>query len=454
VIVRLGIVAPRRSSRQFEAAAQTLSGMEPRWLLYDSERSVPAVVAKGIGDCDALCFSGYMPRERSDEVALPPDMPITVVRLTSVDVALCLLRAQELGKRVTPMSIDTAAPEIIAELVDQLGLDPDQVAHLAHSRDLDIDDIVAFHRDAHDRTGTTIAITGRSNAVAELEAQLNIPVIPAVPVVSSIRSAMNRAVLAAANRRQADKSFAAAVFRVVARGDLVESEARRLAMAHALHDIIDLSDAWVEARSGGHDVLVFGHRRLMQTLTHDWTAFPLAHDLEREVGHPIAIGIGLGGSARRSVEFAETALNRAVRAGGRCGYVLSDEGVVIGPLTGTVKATSHHRFRSEDADVTNLARELGFGIPTITRLLNYEHELRGTAVSAAELGRELMLSPQSGRRIARALDQHGLLIAAGASQAAGRGRPTNLFRLNLRARISNDASAPSTPQPATAAGDS
>jgi hypothetical protein len=272
-------------------------------------------------------------------------------------------------------------------------------------------------------------------------------VFPAVPVTSSIRSAMNRAVLSAANRRQADKSFAAAILRIVADGDLVESEARRLAMAHALHDAVELSDAWVEARSGGQDVLVFGHRRLMQRLTHDWTAIPLAHELERRVGQPIAIGIGLGGSARRSVEYAEAAMNRAMRAGGRCGFVVSEEGVVIGPLTGVGGPTETHHFRFDDAALAEFAREMGFGVPTVSRLLNFEQELGGAVISAADLARQLRLSAPSGRRVARVLDQHGLLIAAGAAQPTGRGRPATLFRLNLRAKFQDAALAVDAPTP-------
>lgn len=433
--VRLGVVAPRRSLERFEAAAATLTGFEPHWMLYDTEDGIPLVVAKGVNDCDALCFSGDLPHERSREVVLPPELPVTVVRLTAVDITLCLLRARALGQPITPLSLDTVSAEIVGEIVEQLELDPEQVAHLPHHRDLDIDDIVAFHRDAHTRLGTSIAITGRSNAEADLTAQLDIPVFPAVPVTSSIRGAMNRAVLSAANRRQADKSFAAAIFRIAAGGDLVESETRRLAMAHALHEVVDLADAWVEARSGGQDVLVFGHRRLMQRLTHNWTALPLAHELEQRVGQPIAIGIGLGGSARRSVEYAEAAINRSVRVGGRCGFVMSEEGVVIGPMTGVSGPLQTHQFRFDDAALAEFAREMGFGVVTMSRLLNYEQELRGAVVSASDLARQLRLSAPSGRRVARVLDQHGLLIAAGAAQPTGRGRPTTLFRLNLLAKL-------------------
>jgi hypothetical protein len=435
--VRLGVVAPRRSLGRFEGAASTLTGCEPRWMLYDSEDGIPSVVAKGVTECDALCFSGDMPHERSRDVVLPPEMPVEVVRLTAVDITLCLLRARALPQPIAPLSIDTVSVEIMDEIVEQLGLDPNQVAHLPHDRDLDVDDIVRFHRDAHERLATSIAVTGRSNAEAALAAQLDIPVFPAVPVTSSIRAAMNRAVLAAANRRQADKNFAAAIFRTVVGGDLVESETRRLAMAHALHEVVDLSDAWVEARSGGQDVLVFGHRRLMQRLTHDWTALPLAHELERRVGQPIAIGIGLGGSARRSVEYAEAAINRSVRAGGRCGFVVSEEGVVIGPMSGMSHPPQTHMFRFDDEALAEFARDMGFGVATVSRLLNYEQELAGAAVSASDLARQLKLSAPSGRRVARVLDQHGLLIAAGTAQTTGRGRPTTLFRLNLRARLAD-----------------
>jgi hypothetical protein len=173
----------------------------------------------------------------------------------------------------------------------------------------------------------------------------------------------------------------------------------------------------------------------MQKLTRDWTALPLAGELERHIGQPVSIGVGLGGSARRSVEYAEAAINRAVRAGGRCGFVVSDDGVVIGPLTGASGQPQRHQFRFDDAALARFAREIGFGVTTLSRLLNYEQELGGTAVSASDLARQLRISGPSGRRDARVPGHHGLLIPAGAAQPSGRGRPTSLFRLNLQSTV-------------------
>jgi hypothetical protein len=359
-----------------------------------------------------------------------------VVHLTTVDIALCLLNAEGRHGAYAPFSIDTASSDIVSELQDSLRLGPGDIAHLGHARDLSVDEVVRFHTEAYERLGTRLAITGRSNAVRPLEKALDIEVRAAVPVVSSIRAAMTRAVFAASNRKQADKTFAAAVMRVVAEGDLVEAEVRRLALATALHDVVDLSDVWVEARGGGQDVLIFGHRKLMQDITHDWTGMSLVNELEHTIGHPVAAGIGLGGSARRSMELAESALKRAVREGGRCAFVLTDEGVVIGPLA-TAAHSSVHRFRTEDADVTALSKTLGFSVPTVTRLLSYESKLGGEAVSANDIARELQLSPPSGRRIIRVLAEHDLAVPVGISQPAGRGRPTNLFRLHMGDRAAH-----------------
>src|SRR5690242_4530860 len=91
---RLGVVAPKQSLAVFEAAAASLANADPVWLSYDTEPEIASVVAAGVSHCDALCFSGGVPRERTSDLPLPPGMPTTVVQLTTVDIALCLLRAE------------------------------------------------------------------------------------------------------------------------------------------------------------------------------------------------------------------------------------------------------------------------------------------------------------------------------------------------------------------------
>ncbi len=418
---------------RFKSATSAVVGVAPVWLPYDRESAIGPSVLAAQADVDAFCFSGDVPAERARDAGLPTDVPTTTVELTAVDVALCFARAMQAGHAIGPVSIDTATTEIVDELTDQLGIESHEVAHLDHSRGLPVDDVIAFHQQAHQRLDTVLAITGRGDALDALNEHLGVPVQAAVPVESSIRAAVREAVIAAGSRRSEDKSFSAAILRVIGDSDLLAAEARRLAIAQALHGVAELSDAWVETRSGGSDVLIFGHRRLMQRLTHTWNNIPLLRDLEQAVRLPVACGIGIGGSARRSVELAEAALQRSVRAGGRCGFVVTGDGAVVGPLgTTAADGSQRYRYHTEDDEIVALARKLRFGVPTLSRLIGVEEELAGESVTAADLAKALNMSAPSGRRIARTLQQHGLMARVGATQPAGRGRPTSLFRLEIR----------------------
>jgi hypothetical protein len=433
--VRLGIVCPRRSRATFGVAASSLSGVIPRWISYDDEDGIRPQVERVIDDCDSLAFSGHMPLDRCRDL-IPEDLPTTVVQLTGLDVALCLLRARDRGLTHTPMSIDSVEAQLIEELVTELDLDASAIARMPYGPDVTIDEVLAFHGEAHDRLGTVFAITGRSNAAEPLRSRLRIPVFEAVPVVSSIRAAMNRAALSAVSRRYADLRFAAAVFRVLDESSLAEGEFHRLSLARALHESVELAEAWVEARTGGQDVLVFGHKGQMQRATQEWTALPTLEEMQDTLGVQIAVGFGLGNSARHSVEYAEAAVRRAARDGGGCGYLLSEDGIVIGPMRAQGRAAARHRFKTDDEDIAALAGKLGLSIGTVSQLLELQRR-SADAVSAADIGRELRLTPPSGRRIVRILQTHGVIARVGISQMSGRGRPASLYRLNLEEQLAS-----------------
>jgi hypothetical protein len=439
--IRLGIVCPRTSRDEFQRAAEGVSGVVPRWVVYQDERGIRRQVQSALGELDALCFSGSLPLDRCRDI-VPADLPTTVVQFTGVDLALCLFRARDQGLPPAPVSIDSIDPHLVDELVDELGIDRDRVACLPHGPEVTLEEVVAFHDEARQRLHTAFAISGRSNAIEPLRARLGIPVIQATPAVPSIRAAMNRATLAAISRRHSDLRFAAAVF--LGCDDASASKRRRIersaALADALHASAELADTWIEPRSDGEGVLVFGHNGLMQRLTRDWTAVPIAAELHETLGFEVAVGFGVGNSARHSVEYAEAAVKRAAREGGSCGYLLTEDGVVIGPIRGEGEAAARQHFRTDNGAVAGLARRIGLSIGTVSRLLEYERKVGPEAsVSAADIGRELRLTPPSGRRIVRILKSHGVVREVGTAHLSGRGRPMSLYRLELQRHLRDRA---------------
>lgn len=441
--IRLGIVCPRTSRDEFQRAAEGVSGVVPHWVVYQAERGIRRQVQSALGEVDALCFSGSLPLDRCRDV-VPADLPTTVVQFTGVDLALCLFRARDRGLPPAPVSIDSIDPQLVDEVMHELGIDSDAVARLPHGPEVTLDEVLAFHQEARQVLHTAFAISGRSNAIGPLEATLGVPVIQATPAVPSIRAAMNRATLAAISRRHADLRFAAAVVKgfVEASASTRRRIERNSALAEALHASSELADAWIEPRRDGEGVLVFGHHGLMQRLTVDWTAVPIAAALHEMLGFEVAFGFGLGNSARHSVEYAEAAVKRAAREGVACGYLLTEDGVVIGPIGGDGGVASPQHFRTDNGAVAGLARRVGLSIGTVSRLLEFERKVGpDAAVSAADIGHELRLTPPSGRRIVRILKSHGAVREVGTAHLSGRGRPMSLYRLELQRHLGDRSAA-------------
>ncbi|RQP11178.1 MAG: hypothetical protein EAS51_06600 [Microbacteriaceae bacterium] len=432
--VRLGIVCPESSREAFATAADTLSGVTPVWITYVEEKDIAERVREALAQCDCVCFSGELPFAACRDI-LPPELPTSVVRLTSVDLAVTLYRAATSRLDTSRFSVDTIDPGIVTELAAELDIPRDGIASLPHGRAVTVDQVLDFHTTAHRDRGTSFAITGRSNAVTPLSERLDVPVFPAVPVVPSIRVAMNRATLGAVSHKHSEMRFAAALFRVLDRGDLIESELRRLDLARAIHELPAFDGAWVEARGGGQDILVFAHKGLMQRLTDHWTTAAVLTDLQKSLRLKIAVGFGLGETARKSVEFAETATRLAADEGSGTAYLVSEDGVVIGPMSVDGGQTPRYHLSTDNSQVANLAHRLGLGVDTVAHLVDLEQETAGQPVVAEDIASKLRLTPASGRRIIRTLRKHNVVSHVGTTHTSGPGRPTNLYTLHLAEQL-------------------
>lgn len=428
--LRLGIVCPEGSREAFATAADTLNGVTPVWITYVEEKDIVARVSEALAQCDCVCFSGELPFTACRDI-LPPEMPTSVVRLTSVDLAVVLYRAAMAQLDTARFSVDTIDPGIVTELAAELDIPRDAIASLPHGRAVTVDQVVDFHMTAHRDLATVFAITGRSNAVTPLSEQLHVPVFAAVPVVPSIRVAMNRSTLGAVANKHSEMRFAAALFRVLDPGDLIESELRRLDLARAIHELPAFDGAWVEARGGGQDILVFAHKGLMQKLTDHWTTASILTDLQKSLRLRVAVGFGLGETARKSVEFAENATRLAAADGAGTAYLVSEDGVVIGPMSVDGEQAPRYQLSTDNSQVAGLAHRLGLGVDTVARLIALEQDAGGQPVVAEDIASKLRLTPASGRRIIRTLREHDVVSHVGTTHTSGPGRPTNLYTLHL-----------------------
>ncbi|BCJ41543.1 hypothetical protein GCM10010168_54580 [Actinoplanes ianthinogenes] len=439
----IGVVVHSGQRGRFAEAARTLAGVSFAWAVYEHEEEIRDRVTDLLttGTLDGLLL-GLVPFARARDL-LPPGLPVTVTRSAALDLALAWARARGNGWPATPVSIDTFPEETVAEVATALGLDRSAIAALPFQPEQPVAEVVAFHRERLDRTGAPYVITARTAVAAALDGRT--AVVQAVATPGTIRADLHELVLRVRGRQADEQRFAAAVFRAPASG-------ARETLRRALSELPELADAWIDDH-GPRAVIAFAPAGVFQTLTQHWvhlpfseeTGFPGAGDtgvddaeIDGTPGHTAAVrstavGFGIGASARGSVTLAEQAADRAEQNDSASGYLITDDGVMIGPI-GAAGPPLTYTYR-EHGGLEELAGRAGLSAATMSRLAALERSLGGRPITPGELARALGITDPSGRRLIRKLSEAGLVAAEGSAQPHQKGRPTRLYRLAIQAAL-------------------
>ncbi|MDI6103630.1 MarR family transcriptional regulator [Actinoplanes sp. NEAU-A12] len=433
----IGLVVHSGHRERFAEAARTLTGVSFAWAVYEREEQIRERVSEllAAGDVDGLLL-GLVPWARARDL-LPAGLPVAVTRSAALDLALAWARARGNGWPATPVSIDTFAIETVDEVATALDLDRAAIATLPFDAEQSLGEVVAFHRDHLDRTAAPYVITVRTGVSAALDGRT--AVLHALATPGTIRADLTELVLRVRRQRADGQRFAAAVFRSPATGT-------RAALRRTLREIPELADAWVEEH-GPHGVVAFAPAAVFEKITQHWVMAPVpwrgrpgsGEDPLPEQGSLGAFaGFGIGPSARRSVALAEQAADRAEQDGPPTAYLITDDGVMIGPM-GAAGPPLTYTYR-QHGGLEDLAGRSGLSPATLSRLAALERSLGGRPISPGELADALGITDPSGRRLVRKLTEAGLAVADGSTQPHHKGRPARLYRLAITAALSSGRS--------------
>ena len=426
----IGLVLHASHRARFTEAARTLTGVTFAWAVYEREDQIRERVA-GLLRAERLdgLLLGLVPYARSRDL-LPPELPVAVTRSAALDLALAWSRARGNGWPATPVSIDTFARETVDEVATALGLDRAAIACLPFEPEQPIGDVVAFHREQLARTGSAYVISVRTGVAAALDGQ--VAVLNALATPGTIRADLHELALRVRHKRADGLRFAAGVFLITGPDAGADVDRARVGLLHLLHNTPEFADAWIDNR-GRRGVVVFAHAALFEAATHQWVGLPVLAAARKSLGVRAVAGFGLGDSARLSVTLAERAAARAEQDADPGAYLISDTGMMIGPMGATgVPLTYTYR---QHGGIEALAGRVGLSPATLSRLAAIERNLAGRPVSPSELARSLGITDPSGRRLIRKLSGSRLAIGDGSSQLHRKGRPTRLYRLAITAAL-------------------
>ena len=425
----IGLVLHTSHRARFEEAARALTGVTFAWVVYEREEQIRERVAGLLsrGAPDGLLL-GLVPYARCRDL-LPPEVPVAVTRPAALELALAWSRARGNGWPATPVSIDTFARETVDEVAAALELDRQTIACLPFEPEQPIAEVVAFHREQLARTGAAYVISVRTAVAAALDGR--VAVLHALATPGTIRADLHELALRIRHRRADGLRFAAGIFLVTAAdpaGAGGGSHRARVGLVELLRRTPEFAEAWIDDR-GPRGIVVFAHAALFEAATRRWVGLPVLAQARDRLGVRVVAGFGLGGSARLSVALAERAAERAGQDPAAGAYLISDTGMMIGPM-GAAGAPLVYTYR-EHGDLEALAGQVGLSPGTLSRLAAIERSLAGRPVSPSELARSLGITDPSGRRLIRKLSESRLAVGDGSSQLHRKGRPARLYRLSI-----------------------
>ncbi|AOS64191.1 MarR family transcriptional regulator [Actinoalloteichus hymeniacidonis] len=435
--VVLGLIVHVKRRAVFEQATRMLTGVNWEWVIYDEEAEIRGLVAELIATrhVDGVLL-GPVPYDASHDV-LPEELPAVVIRPSALDLALAFSLVRARYPQVGRISVDTFDLDAVVEVRAALGLSAERVAALPYAPGQRTADIVRHHRRVLADDPDGVVITMRMEVRRRLAGEIR--VLSSQPVPSTIRAELHELTLRIQSHRANASRFAAGVFVVAEQSREVDVDRARVGLMNLLLNSPELAEAWVENR-GRRGLVVFAHRALFERITHNWIAVPILSQAETLLGVRVAAGFGVGGSARTSVALAERAATRAESEGRACGYLVEDNGVIIGPM-GQEGSPVAFTYRDHGSHIEGLARSVGLSPATISRLAAVERHQRGQAISPGELANVLGITDPSGRRLIRRLHERGLVIPEGTAQTHRKGRPTRLYRLAIDAALASAADA-------------
>jgi hypothetical protein len=429
----LGLVLHTSHRARLAMASGMLTGVQLELVVYEQEREIRPKVEALLNrvHLDGMIL-GRVPYDACRDL-LPPDLPISINRYSALELTLTLGRALLQGWAPAPVSIDTFDRSVVDDVTTALGMDPEQITCLPYAADISYENIIDFHERFLAEHPDGFVITVRSEVTRALGNRVRL--LNVVPLESTVRAELHELVLRIQSQRAKELSFAAGIFSVVDFARESNLDRARVGLLNMLLNTPEFADAWVDNR-GRRSVAVLAHRALFDEVTRNWSSLPVVGAAHAGLGIRVAAGFGFGPSARKCVLLAEKAAAQAEQTGAPCGFLMDEDGLMVGPLRPGATPLSF-TYREHGADLERLAHRAGLSAATISRLAALDRKLAGRPLSPGDLADALCITDPSGRRLIRKLTASGLAVQRGSAQANPKGRPTNLYQLTIAAAIAD-----------------
>ncbi|TDD19073.1 hypothetical protein E1218_24740 [Kribbella turkmenica] len=431
--VTVGLFGPRKLVKTMAEAGQQITDRSPHGVKflnggYDDQSEAEERYLKLRDRIDAAVFPGPWVFDLAT-AGHWLTVPSTHLPLTGAALYAALLRASLSIDDVdlSRVSIDSLSAADVEEAYSEIGLDTTDVYDIPYEGPESVAGFAAFHREKWQRDHTTLALTTILSVERELRTQ-GIPVLRIAPTRSSVRDALETAVLLGQGTRMGAHQLAMIAVQLIPTGtsraesgDYWQQELAVLTHQKLLSEARHVG-ATVARRSDTLFLVTTTHGALTR-LTEQFTVAPFLGALSAQLGVPVAVGAGAGQTARAAEANALMAVEDSVDREGKVGVYLD------GTTVRTELPPGRTQVLPAAADLISPVGRRAYEIVTSIAAAASPESGQQVVVDVESVADIMQVTPRTGRRMLKELVEAGLAWPLPPARSTGGGRPRQQFRL-------------------------
>ncbi|GAB3759641.1 hypothetical protein [Microlunatus parietis] len=431
--VTVGLVGQRRLLREMQSCAQqVIERYAPQRLKFvtaptddgDEEAAIERIADR----IDAAVFPGPWLYDRIRRTGWLT-VPATHVALSGSALYSALLRARLADPAIdlTRLSIDSLRRSDVVEAYEELGLSADRVRCLAYTGPESVGEFAGFHAEGLASGEASLALTTILSVERELRAAGH-PVLRLSPTRATVRDAIETAVLLGQGTRLGANRIAMIAVRLITapRSAAQDTDYWQQELALAAQQRLlthgRRAGATVTRRSDTLFLVTTTHEGL-DLLTERLQLAPFMSMITASLGVPVAVGVGVGPTARSAEANALGAVEESLAGKGTYAVYRDSGGDRIDLPPGSSDTARVESVPDNGSSQDDRLRAI------MDRLVERADEDQPVIADVETVAAAMAVTPRTGRRMLKDLVAAGLAWPLPSAPSAGGGRPRQLFRL-------------------------
>lgn len=427
--ISIGIITTPEAKKMFEEIVEEFGNVKGEVVIYQDDDEIQSILNASQKQWDIVLFGGLLSYYKGRKY-VSDNIPTLCVDFKASELMKGLLEIAKEGQSLNKIGLDTFEHKLVNEVFEELQLEQQHIYLKEFDPNEPIDGIISFHQKLWDEKKINYVITCRRRVYIDLKRR-NIPVKVILPTPFNVRESMHKAVLLGENSKNINAQSAVGIYTLIPKVDSdiksdYELDKINLEFHRYLVDIAQLLDASL-IPTGTFRFMLYTSRGLLEKSNQVWMEHKIIHKIEKELSSIVIAGFGIGRTPMSAQLKAKRALQLAREKKSSCGFLIREDGKIIGPLG--KNNVLEYQYKSNEPMINKIAKNTHLSIDSVTKIHYFSQSHR--QFTAEELSHTLDVTTRNARNIIKKLNEANYVQKIGEERPYSKGRPRQIYSFNL-----------------------